>query len=128
MIIENIAERLFCDLKNSQIKIKPALFKVDGFKNGECVLEEGVIRNLKQFNIIIDKENQESFTDAYNQLLAKIKELGSTIKFYGLIIPRKAVIECRLEEYESVVCRYIKDYNIGTDELLERWDVLVSEV
>lgn len=134
--MENLAERLFVDLKNSGIKIEAPEYMIDGAKIG-------MFPNLHQYVIFCknDKytfgegltwqdteEFQKSFTEAYNEFLNFIKKLGHRIKFYGLVIPRRGVIDVKLLEFETVTARYIKDYLHISDDVVERWDVLVQEV
>lgn len=131
---ENFAERLFCDLRNKQIKIEMPEYWQEGAKIG-------MIENSIQFNIcgIRDKyscgvgptfqdELTHSFTDAYTEFFTKIKDMGNHIKFHSLVVPSRAVIEARLEEFEKVVSRYIVDYLPSLDEKLERWDVMVQKL
>lgn len=130
---ENFAERLFCDLKNAGIKIEKPEYIVEGVRIGQ-------FENSYQFNIfgVRDKfnsnqgiagciENGVSFTEAYADFLEKIKNVGNVIKFYSLVIPRKGVIEVKLEEFETVISRYIKDYLPQTDDVAERWDIYVQK-
>lgn len=147
MIVESLAERLFVDLKNLQIKIEKPEYVLNGAKIGQVSCTNGIISApAKQFTIFgknVDKEYRynfgkgislshegewKTFTEAYQELLEAIKLLGDNLKFYNLLIPLKGVEEVRLEEFITVVTRYIKDYYPQTDELIWRWDVLVSKV
>lgn len=132
--MENFAERLFVDLKNSNIKIEAPQYVVDGAKIG-------MFPNSQQFNIFgkdgkytcgagvtfQDETFEFTFTEAYLKFLDNIKALGDKLKFYGLVIPKRGVVEVRLLEYETVTARYIKDYLHSSDENVERWDVMVSK-
>jgi len=137
--MENIAERLFCDLRNAEVKIEKPEYVVDGARIDS-------VPNSKQFTIFGVKwgnkysydfghtpihdgteENVKSFTEAYNEFLEAIKSLGK-LKFYSLAIPNKGVIDVKLEEFEKVVSRYIKDYHPHDDTLVWRWDALVRKI
>lgn len=146
MIVENIAERLFVDLKNLETKIEKPEYVIDGAKIGQVSSIKGVISSPAQqftifgvkhgkeykynfgkgFNFNSTEEEWVTFTEAYLEFLEAIKSLGSNLKFYNLTIPRKGVIDVKLEEFETVVVRYIKDYLPQSDELVWRWDVLIS--
>lgn len=146
MIVENLAERLFCDLKNAGVKIEKPEYAIDGAKVGQISSVNGIVTEpAKQFTIFGAKRGEtyvycfghgpavqfpnsnQSFTEAYTELLKAIKLLEN-LKFYSLLIPRKGVVEVKLEEFETVVSRYIKDYLPNCDEMLWRWDFLVSKV
>jgi len=139
MILENIAERLFCDLRNAEVKIEKPEYIVNGAKIGD-------VPNSKQFTIFGVKwgnkysyafghiptydgieENVKSFTEAYNEFLEAIKSLGN-LKFYSLVVPNKGVMDAKLEEFEKVISRYIEDYQPNNDTLVWRWDVLVKKI
>ena len=132
MIRENLAERLFCDLKNAGVKIATPRYVVDGAKIGDMAFPD-----IKQIVLSCYREKHNvnyghtfdqgelSFTEAYNKLLEMIKEIKH-VKLHSLVIPRRGVIAVEQLEYEQVVCRYIKDYLHMTDDTLERWDVMVS--
>ncbi len=110
-------------------------YAIDGVKIGDFA-------NLKQINIfgiegkfyrglgpaIANEVAGVSFTEAYQDMLSDIKDFGKHIKFYGLVIPRKAVVDVKLLEFETVTARYIKDYLHMTDQIAERWDILVGSV
>lgn len=148
MIVENLAERLFVDLKNSNIIIEKPEYVINGAKMGQVSATNGVISQpAKQFTIFGKKINEEyrynfgkgislsdnndewlSFTTVYQEFLVAIISLGNNLKFYSLVIPMVGVVEVKLEEFVTVVSRYIKDYNYQSDELIWRWDVLVSKV
>lgn len=135
--MENLAERLFCDLKNDGIKIEKPFFAVEGTKigafpkshqfnifgmNDKYCFGEGITWNTD------DLEFKLSFTEAYQGLLTNIKSLGKEIKFYSLVIPRNGVVDVKLLEFETVVGRWIKDYLPQVDQILDRWDFMVGEV
>lgn len=148
MIVENLAERLFVDLKNSNITIEKPEYIIDGAKIGQVSSTNGIISSpAKQFTIFGKKINEEyryhfgkgisldgdsdeweSFTTVYQEFLKAIKSLGNNLKFYSLVNPRVGVVEVKLEEFITVVSRYIKDYRYQSDELIWRWDILVSKV
>jgi len=127
---ENLAERIFCDLRNAEIKIVKASYRVDGHKIGDG--------NARQFNIseingsfgfsegVALFYDNLTFTEAYQKLIDAVKSLGPELKFYSLVMPRKACTEARLEEFDKVVTRYIVDYLQMSDQLAARWDVLVG--
>lgn len=128
---ENLAERIFCDLRNAEIKIVKASYVIDGHKIGDGnarQLNIGEINGKFGFNegVALNLENELTFTEAYQQLFNTIKSIGPKLKFYSLVIPRKACVEARLEEFEQVVSRYIVDYLSMSDQLAARWDVLVG--
>lgn len=131
--MENLAERLFCDLRNRRIKLENPFYAVDGCKIGDgearqfvifgssknFVSSEGVgINSTEPFN--------KTFTDAYNDLLTKILSVGNHLKFYSLVIPKHGVIDVKLLEFENVVGRYVKDYLPLSDQAIDRWDFLVG--
>lgn len=129
---ENFAERLFCDLRNAEIKIVKASYRVDGHKIGDG-------KDCRQFNIFEingnfnfgegvggNREVGKMFTEAYQELFDAVKSIGPKIKFYSLVVPSKACVEARLEEFETVVTRYIVDYLQMSDQIAARWDVLVG--
>lgn len=148
MIMENLAERLFVDLKNLQIKINKPEYVVDGAKIGQISISNGMASApAKQFTIFGKKINGEyyynfgkgvsleddssewkTYTKIYGEVLEAIKSLGINLKFYSLAIPKRGVQEVKLEEFETVLSRYIKDYYVATDDLIWRWDILVSSV
>lgn len=147
MIAENLAERLFVDLKNLEIKIEKPEYVLDGAKIGQLSTTNGIFSApAKQFTIFGKKLNEEyrynfgqgislsdegewkTFTESYQELLEAIKSLGNNLKFYNLVIPKRSVDEVKLEEFVTVVSRYIKDYYAQSDEVIWRWDVLVSKV
>lgn len=131
---QNIAECLFCDLKNDQFKILKPLYQPDGFKIGDG-------KNMKQFHIfqnehkfgngegaMLDVFNvNTSFADSYLALLNNIKSLGKTLQFYSLVVPKYAVEEAKLVEFENVVGRYIVECLPECDTLVARYDFLVGE-
>lgn len=129
--MENFAERLFCDLRNAEIKIDKAIYIESGTRVGE--------HNTKQFNITkingkcsfsegpsSDLTCTLTFTQAYQLLLAKLSK--RTIRFYSLATPQKGPEVARLEEFERVVTRYLKDYLHMLDENMERWDVCIEDL
>lgn len=130
---ENFAERLFCDLRNSDIKIAKPSYCVDGHKTTD-------FPNMSQFNIIGNStslysfnagvawknDSGEAFTQAYQKLFHSVKCIGSKIRFYSLVVPRSLKPDAKLEEFESVVSRYLRDYLPMTDIEVSRWDVLVG--
>lgn len=129
---ENFAERLFCDLRNAEVKIHKPFYSEGGSRAGE--------NNIDQFNIIgkrnlysiskgarCDLDCKLTFTEAYQILLNNIIEMKE-VKFYSLATPQKGPELARLEEFEKVVTRYVKDYFHETDDVIERWDVLVQKV
>ncbi len=127
---ENLAERIYVDLKNAGYKIKLPSYQIDGHRIGDDGARQFVIsENRGEFGfcegpaLMVDKL---SFTDAYQQLLEKIKSLGNELKFYQLVLPRRGVTECRLDDFDRVVTRYIVDYLPNSDDLYARWDVLVA--
>lgn len=144
--MKNFAERLFCDLKNLDFTIEKPEYIKDGGKVGQLSVTNGIVSEpAKQFvifgckirdsyrfnfgNYEINEENGKTFTAVYVELLEAIKSLGSShLKFYSLCVPRMGVIEVKLEQFETVITRYVKDYYINTDDLIWRWDVLVSTV
>jgi hypothetical protein len=136
---ENFAERLFVDLKNNNIEIEKPKFWMDGCKIGS-------VPNTKQLvlfgmndkycygqgpGIPVDDVPyvfKYTFTEAYNNFLEAVNDCGPVIRFHSLIIPRKGVIEVKLEEFETVISRFIIDYLPMCDDKLERWDVMVEKV
>lgn len=139
MIVENLAERLFVDLKNSQVKIEKPEYILDGAKIGQVSSTNGILSSpAQQFTIFGTKLGEEykykfgnndyqSYTGAYIEFLNAIR-LETNLKFYSLIIPKRAVIETKLEEFETVLTRYIKGYDPMDDAIIWRWDALVSAV
>lgn len=127
---ENFAERLFCDLRNANRIIAQPSYQIDGYKIGEHGIRQLVIgENRGKFGYSegpVVHISDMSFTEAYNQLLTEILNMKGIIKFYSPVLPRKGVTECRLEEFHTVITRYVVDYLPGTDDLLARWDVMVS--
>lgn len=127
---ENFAERLFCDLRNAEIKIIKPSYQMDGHKIGDG--------NARQFNIsevngqfgfsegVALSLDRMTFTEAYQKALEAVKAIGPKLKFYALVVPRKACVEARLEEFEQVVTRYIVDYLQNSDQVAARWDILVG--
>lgn len=132
--MENFAERLFVDLKNNKIKIDAPQYVVDGVKIGMFPNSHQFVIFGKNKNYTFgtgptwqDKEDfKKSFTEAYEEFTKAIIGLGNSIKFYGLIIPRRGVIDVKLLEFETVTARYIKDYLHMSDDTVERWDVMVG--
>ncbi len=132
MINENFAERLFCDLRNAKVKIEKPHYIIGGAKIGEFNTIQFTIvgkRDLYSFAIgpACDLDCKLTFTEAYQILLNKIVEMKN-VKFYSLATPQKGPELARLEEFEKVVSRYIKDYLHMSDDVIERWDVLVQEI
>lgn len=128
---ENFAERLFCDLRNAEIKIVKASYQTDGHRIGDGPLMKQLHVNelAGKFNFSYGPAFQNgelTFTQAYQDLLTVIKSIGPELKFYSLVIPRKACVEARLEEFDKVVTRYIVDYLPISDQVAARWDVLVG--
>lgn len=130
--MENFAERLFCDLKNENVKLEKPEFVVDGAKIG-------MFKNTFQFTIFgksvkykfgsFNKDDAEtSFTKAYCEFKNAVKSNSNHLKFYSLVLPRKSVIEGKLEIFESVTSRYLRDYLHQSDDVIERWDVLVQKL
>lgn len=131
--MENLAERLFCDLRNRRIKLESPLYKIDGHKIGD--------NGARQF-VIFGSENKFSssegvglnctiplkstFTEAYNELLGRILNIKGSLRFHSLVIPKNGVIDVKLLEFENVVGRYIKDYLPMSDQAITRWDFLVG--
>jgi hypothetical protein len=136
MIIENFAERLFCDLRNAEVKLEKPHYEYNGTRIGN-------VPNLNQFNIVGLKGKFQfnigvssilqldafelTYTEAYQLLLNKLIELKH-IKFYSMIIPNGSVEHAKLEEFINCTTRYIKQYEVITDEIYERWDVLVQKI
>jgi len=133
--MENLAERLFCDLRNANVKIEAPLYVQEGARIGfDGASNQYFIAGKDDKYIcgeglgwLVGVEFNLSFTEAYNEFLEKIKALGH-VKFYSMVVPNKAVEEAKLEEFENVVSRYIKDYLPQSDKLAERWDVLVKKI
>lgn len=134
---ENFAERLFCDLKNAGIKIEKPTYVESGARFGKVNCKQLVLFGNKSYDIsngpnigIITELPTKTFTEAYNELLKLIKDYieNGNVKFYSLVIPRNAVMETRIEEFETVVTRYIKDYAPMSDEIVERFDILIEKV
>lgn len=135
---ENFAERLFCDLRNAEIKIEKPFYSESGGRIGDV---GNGINGARQFNITgkrdlysisegpaCDLENCKlTFTEAYQILLNKILEMKQ-VKFYSLAVPQKGPELARLEEFEKVTSRYIKDYLHMSDDVIERWDVLIQQL
>src|SRR5882757_8323216 len=102
---ENIAERLYCDLKNANVKIEAPLYVQEGARIGfDGAFNQYFIAGMDNKYIcgegpgwLVEAEFNLSFTEAYNKLLGKLKALEH-IKFYSMIVPNKAVVEARLEE------------------------------
>lgn len=135
MINENFAERLFCDIRNNEIKIERAEYIIGGAKIGQFSDAKQLVifgneRKLYRFDygpaINFELSANFSFTDCYKLLLNEILKCRK-IKCISLCVPTKGVIEAKLEEFDRIVSRYIKDYNNITDELYERWDILVQD-
>lgn len=133
MIRENLAERLYCDLKNAGIKIENPHYDVNGSRIGDYPNIEQIhlscLKNKYAFTkgLACDHENNhDTLTKAYNELLEYVKSLG-TIKFYNLVLPKNCVIDVSAVEYDKVISRYIKDYLPQCDEVLERWDLLIQK-
>jgi|Laugrespbdmm15dd_1035085.scaffolds.fasta_scaffold29520_2 hypothetical protein len=137
MLNENFAERLFCDLRNANIVIGKPQYVMEGAKISDYPNSfqfnimgiRGKYKSSEGIEVSIDNIEKEglTFTEAYIQFLSKIEELEH-VKFYSLVVPRRAVIEAKLEEFEKVVSRYIQDYLPATDQIAERWDVLVQKI
>lgn len=130
--MENLGERLFCDLRNRRIKIANPSYAIVGHKIGDGGARQFVLFNQDEkygsnegvgFS---ELELNKTFTEAYNDLLNRILNVGNHLKFYSLVIPRKAVVDVKLLEFENVVGRYIKDYLPMSDQVLARWDFLVG--
>jgi hypothetical protein len=134
---ENFAERLFCDLRNAEIKIEKPFYSEGGGRIGD--VGNGV-NGARQFNILgirdkysfsegltCDLEPKLTFTEAYQILLNKIVEMNK-VKFYSLATPQKGPESAKLEEFEKVVTRYIKDYLHMSDDVIERWDILIQQL
>jgi hypothetical protein len=67
--------------------------------------------------------------EAFKALAEQIKLFGDRIKFNLLVIPYTRGIEyCRSDVYEKVTVRTIEYYEIKIDEILTRYDVLISKV
>ena len=131
--MENLAERLFCDLRNRRIKLESPWYAVDGCKIGDGNSRQFVIfesdekfTSSEGVGISATSPFNKTFTDAYNDLLNKVLSVGNHLKFYSLVIPKRGVIDVKLLEFEGVVGRYIKDYLPQTDQAISRWDFLVG--
>lgn len=132
MLRENLAERLFCDLKNAEIKIEKPNYVIDGAKIGDYPNMEQVVlsclRNKYNFNKGPACDcGDKTFTQAYTELSDYIKEMKA-VRFHSLVLPKRGVIAVDLIEYESVTSRYIKDYLPNSDDVLERWDLMVQRL
>lgn len=132
MLRENFAERLFCDLRNHKVKIEYPFYVVEGAKIGDDGVDYQLnifgVNNKYSFNVGVAGEiGQLTFSAAYQLMLTKLIEMEN-IKFFSLVIPKRGVVDTKLEEFERVVSRYIKDYLPGTDEVAERWDIMVGKV
>ncbi len=135
---ENFAERLFCDLRNVGVKISKPLYLEGGGRIGDN--QSAGFKPARQFNITnvrelysfsegptCDLDPKLTFTEAYQMLLNKITQMKE-VKFCSLATPQKGPESAKLEEFETVVTRYIKDYLHMSDDVVKRWDVLVQEL
>ena len=87
----------------------------------ECLIEYGpAMRGISRSDEFI------SLDDAIIKLAKMISSLGNKIRFHGLVVPRKAVEKAELFQTHGVVSRYIVDYLPSSDNLAERWDVMVE--
>lgn len=134
---ENFAERLFVDLKNGGFKIENPFYAMGGTKIG--------MPNVYQFNIVGNRGKYQfnegpssileadafvlTFVEAYQKLLERLKKFKH-LKFHSLAIPNygKAVDTARLEEYVDVVSRYLSQYDHVSDDIYERWDIMIEEI
>ena len=98
----------------------------------------------KQLNLISDNKNafllnvgpaiddyNFSLTqdEAFKALAEQVKLFGNIIKFNLLVIPYTRGIEyCRSDVYEKVTVRTIEYYEMRIDEILTRYDILISKV
>lgn len=113
--------------------------------NSECVTkQDGVI--FKQFYLLSDKSN--AFTDfkssygdiisydfkltakeAFHNLAEAIKAYAARIRFHMLELPIAGSVDHVIADISSnVIVRMIEYYEIRSDEILTRYDVLVEKV
>lgn len=137
--VENFAERLFCDLRNAGVKIEAPEYVQEGAKIGHISRYGDMAQ--QQLKIIgandkyqfgygpgIEDSEFVSFVEAYQRMLSAIVEMKH-IRFYSLVIPRCCVVEVKLEEFaDKVVSRYIQDYLQMSDQIIERYDILIGKV
>jgi hypothetical protein len=67
--------------------------------------------------------------EAFKALAEQVKLFGDRIKFNLLVIPYTRGVEyCCSDVYEKVTIRTIEYYEIRIDEILTRYDILISKV
>lgn len=143
MIHKNFAERIFVDLRNRQIKIANPIYVLEGAKIGQFpeakqLVISGFGNKYKfsygpgiNFGDEVAATATATFTSCYDTFLNELLLINKKeeLQFLSLVIPKKGVIEVKLEEFnDKVVSRYIKDYIPAVDDLSERWDILVQAV
>ena len=78
--------------------------------------------SFDSYDFIVSKE------DAFAGLAKAIKDFGMHVKFNLMVLPAKTVISASLNVVEKTVIRIIEYYDIASDEILTRYDVLIEKV
>lgn len=100
--------------------------------------------NIKQFCLLANKQNEFAInygavvenldfsltqTEAFKNLTNAIQKHGDRIKFHALTMPARAGLEhCVMDLNSDVIMRIIEYYEIRTDEILTRYDILIEKI
>ncbi|MDB5584886.1 MAG: hypothetical protein JWR80_10062 [Bradyrhizobium sp.] len=66
--------------------------------------------------------------DDFPALADKIAEVGKVVRFMEMVVPRRGVIGVSTFQFADLWVRQINDYQVQTDQIISRWDVLVEAV
>lgn len=90
--------------------------KPEDIEAGQKILRNG----LSQF--VIDNLNDTTI----KHLAQRICGIGNTIQFHELVLP-KGLLKSEIQKHNNIYVRYLEDYEHFQDNILQRWDVLVSK-
>jgi hypothetical protein len=112
-------------------------------KLGGCAVMNGIVAKLHQFHLIGNSENkfvleygvahydfkfELSEDEAFDKLADKLGEFGK-VQFHLLWLPVSRGLEyCTAHIHDNVIMRVIEFYEIRSDEILTRYDILVSAI
>lgn len=130
-------EHLYNALHNQKVKITNVndliIVNKIGLHNSEqfvWVFEPSLKSNhvFKGPCVQLSEANATGEIDAAIKMAAMIAEFseGKEIRFNYLILP-KHTIAAQQHRYNNVIGRYLKDYLVGTDSEIDRWDVLINK-
>lgn len=66
--------------------------------------------------------------DDVQEVATKIAELGKSVRFAALVIPKAGRVSVQTYQFWGIWVRYIAAYDCPSDQAYGRWDVLVESV